>query len=406
MDKTVNLGPWPKGLDNVQPDANLPKDTLRAVVNADIMDDGRVRRRVGLTEIEPGATHSLWSDDDIVLYVKSGDLYRLMDDNSSILIRPSVTGRTMQYESVNGAVYYANGAFFGKLVSGASREWGVEVPSFSPTVIVDTSAGSLPQGRYQFVATFVNMWGEESAPSRFAVATVSGSVSIALPAALSPEIATSRIYMTPPDGDVYYRVHEGPADSVVTAVINEPKYGAALKTQFLARVRAGELLCYHAGRMYFAIDNTLFYTEPYEYGLYHPGRNYITFSARIDMIASTQTGLYVGADATYFLAGTDPEKMEQKVVAEETVARYSGYKDPDTTRPLWYGQRGVTMGETNGVVSPLQIDHVSVAAPLTGSVGRVELNGVTQYLAAAVPKREVSQLTASDFFDAEIERKA
>lgn len=406
MDKTTNLGPWGKGLNNVQPDANMPTDALRTVVNADIMDDGRVRRRVGLTEIESGAVHSLWSDDEIVLYVKAGDLYRLMEDDTSILMRASVTGRTMQYESVNGNVYYANGAFMGMVVGGATREWGVEVPSTPPVVTSNTAAGSVPLGRYQIVATFVNMWGEESAPSHFTVVNTSGTLTIQTPAAMSPEVQSVRVYMTPPDGDVYFRIAEGPAASALTTVISEPRYGMALQTQFLSRVRPGELLCYHAGRIYFAIDNVLYYTEPYNYGLFHPAKNYIQFEARVDMVKSTQTGLYVGAEATFFLEGTDPEKMVQKTVADEPVARYSGYQDPDTTRPLWYGPRGVTMGETNGTIVPLQAENVAVDAPLTGAVARVELNGATQYIAAAVPKRDINQLKAGDYFEAEIERKA
>lgn len=406
MEKTIRVGPWVKGMDNIQPDISLDSNALRTVVNADITDDGKIRRRAGLTEVEPGAVHSLWSDDNVVLYVKNSDLYQLMPNNSSILMRAGITGRTMQYESVNGDIYYANGAFMGKVVNGATREWGVEVPTTTPTVTVNTATGSMPSGRYQVVATYVNMWGEESAPSHFAVVNASGSISVSVGAAASPEVQSVRLYMTPPDGEVYYRVAEGPASSSFLALISEPVYGMALSTQFLARVIPGEILCYHGGRMWFVVDEYLYYTEPYNFGLYNPAKNYFKYPVRVDMVESTQSGLYVSADHIYWINGTDPDKMVQLAASDKTAARYSGFVEEETNRALWYGQRGVTIGDNVGNISQIQADTVAVDAPLMGAVSRVEINGVKQYLAAAVPKSDVNQLAARDFFDAEIERKA
>lgn len=76
-------------------------------------------------------------------------------------------------------------------------------------------------------------------------------------------------------------------------------------------------LAYNAGRIYFSLDDMLYYTVFAHLGLYDPALNGERFPSRIICIIPALDGMYVSdTKAIYWLAGLDPKAWKYKKVAD------------------------------------------------------------------------------------------
>jgi hypothetical protein len=79
--------------------------------------------------------------------------------------------------------------------------------------------------------------------------------------------------------------------------------GAATIKEFYS-APLGHLLSIRNGRMFIAVDNFLYYSEPNTYHAYRLGANYFGFSSRLRMVESVAGGLWVSdSESVYFLEG-------------------------------------------------------------------------------------------------------
>jgi hypothetical protein len=67
-------------------------------------------------------------------------------------------------------------------------------------------------------------------------------------------------------------------------VITPPVFGQALRTQYLSRFLPCNIIEHWRGRIFGAIDNVLWCTEPYAYGLYRPSQNFYVFPSEIRLV--------------------------------------------------------------------------------------------------------------------------
>ena len=167
----------------------------------------------------------------------------------------------------------------------------------------------------------------------------------------------------------------------------------------------GELVEYYGGRMYVAVGNILWYSEPYRFGMYDPQTNYIVFSAPINIIKATVEGIYVAAESTYWLGGTDATDFQQKEILPFGAARYSASNMPTSTNVLWLSDKGIVVGEANGTTTLIQADYVRPNITELGATFVREQDSLIQYVSIGRSSPYASPLR-SDYWDAEIERKA
>lgn len=405
MEKIRPLKGWPRGMNNILPDFALPPNTLRNAVNVDVLDTGAVRRRQGQTRKYTGTgIHSFWSDGETALFVENGELKLLGDSFSASVVHTGVGGNRMQYEEVNGEVYYTNGAVNGKIVNGVRREWGVEAPSTPPTLA--GAIGILPAGVYQLVCTYVNDLGEESGCGRTAYIRLlgDGGISAMLPSPTSHEVRRVRVYMTQPNGDVLYEVADVPHNQDSILFSSPPDYGRACRTQFMVRTFPAEMMTFYRGRFYLVIDNVLWHTQPLAFGLIRPATDFTMFGSRIDMIKAVEDGIYLACNTTYFLKGTDVSNFDPMSVLPVGAARFSATKFPDSERVVWYSERGIVIGNNGGSVELAQAQNVLPNAYAQGSTLVRESNSLKQILSVVSGKSEDSSLAANDYMEAEVIR--
>ena len=90
---TVQVGPWPKGINNRAPDYAVPEGTVRNAVDVDLTMDGRARRRQGyariVTALDP---HSLYTSPVGTFFAAQGTLSKLNDDDATTAVLAGVVG--------------------------------------------------------------------------------------------------------------------------------------------------------------------------------------------------------------------------------------------------------------------------------------------------------------------------
>jgi hypothetical protein len=301
---------------NVDPDRFNPGD-LAVAQNIDIDTSGRMSRRNGYTSVRAGAAHSLWAGGSIALFVSGSQLNQLDASYSASVLRDGLTaGLFMSYVAEGDRIYFTNGEQTGIVENGASRTWGMLVPEMPyPEVTV----GNMPAGTYQFTMTYFRRDGQESGASIAGAVTLgdgSGLV-FTLPVSTDPDVVSKGVYLSTPNGEVMYLALVLSNDTLSAYYQNDTsELNTPLMNQFMGPPPAGQLIAYYHGRLFVAVDDTLYFSEPYALELFDL-RNYMQLDGRISLLATmedksgTDSGFFVGTDRSCgVLVGSDPDAFQ------------------------------------------------------------------------------------------------
>jgi hypothetical protein len=148
----------------------------------------------------------------------------------------------------------------------------------------------------------------------------------------------------------------------------------------------GSLVRLYNGRIYIAQGDTLWYSEPFDYGRFDLLRNFIHFEGQISMVAPVTSGIFVGTDRnTHFLQGGNPAEGYSKIPVcnyppiQYTDVAFQGKLVVDTEgnvelEPsadgecvLWMAKEGICFGGPQGNVVNLTKDKIVMPQALTGS---------------------------------------
>lgn len=79
----------------------------------------------------------------------------------------------------------------------------------------------------------------------------------------------------------------------------------------------GHLVTFDNGRIYTAVDNAVFYSEPMFYAAFDYARGYIPFSSRIRLLEAIPDGLFIGTEKEiFFIEGKEPKEFAIHRVAD------------------------------------------------------------------------------------------
>lgn len=142
-------------------------------------------------------------------------------------------------------------------------------------------------------------------------------------------------------------------------------------------VPVGHLVCYHAGRLFVAVDNVVYFTEGAGFFDFADlESNHLPFyDSKILMLLPVDDGLYVGTDSgVQFVAGTAPDQFQYRQVSARRPIpgvnlTMSGHLiDPDIVGAvaLWADRLGVTMGMLSGVARSITKDRFIMPAVSSG----------------------------------------
>lgn len=406
MTHTVQLAGWPKGMDNIHADHEIPADTLRRAINFDVFDSGKLRRRRGFSQaLAASGAHSLWSDGaDNAYFMAGGTLKRLSRDMSASSLGAVPSGvNPLAWSKVNADAYFTCPTARGKVTGGVLTDWGIDLPS-SPPLMIQT-AGALDVGTYHAVITYVMADGRESGSSAMSshVLTASGNLAFyGLPIPTQAGVVGKRIYLTTADGEVFYRVAEVSAVSG-TAILGA--FGPELRTLYLTPPPRGTALAFALGRLFIADGKTVWFTESMDFDHVDPRKNFYQFPKDVTLIAGTRDGLYVCADQTYFIAGAGTAEAVQRVVFDFGAIAGTNTIMPVTKDPIWFSERGAVIGKDGGMATIVSEKLVSPGRMTVAASMVREKDSLRQFIVVG-NNSEASSLQCGSYAEAEIVRRA
>jgi len=181
------------------------------------------------------------------------------------------------------------------------------------------------------------------------------------------------------DGTVFYA--NGFENGMIINGISHPwmvnEHVGAETTRHFSEAPIGNHLEYFYGRIFIAVGDTLYWSEPYAYGKYDLTRCFVQFSSKITMVKAVEGGLFVSDQKdTWFLRGTDPSEFTQAKVAAYPAYEWSvaidyieageiGY--PPGLSVMWVSKQGACLGHATGLFFNLTKEKVDY--PANGAYG-------------------------------------
>lgn len=396
------------GLNNkVSPERMNPGE-LATAVDIDIDNTRRVLSRRGMAVKNATSSHSLFSGDSVAVVVASGALNIVNADFTYTAAKTLISNQPLSYDTLYGVIYYSNGIDKGRLVDGAWSCWGVDIPVGQP--VASKTTGSLPPGTYLYALTFLREDGHESGTG------VSGSITVGansgidfsgIEASSNAEVTFKNLYVSSPNGEVQYLI-----DTIPNAQTTYSYRGTGLEqsiplaTQHAGPPPAGTIVRIYNGMAYVLVDDTIYYSDPYNLELFRLDRNFLRFQAPVANFDSVNTGLYVstvdteGDDAetlgaSWYLTGSRPDQMRSQQLFDygsipntcvKTDASYFKTAQIDVEEPanpslIWATRHGVVVAYDGGLAENLTESHYSYPIAQRGAAMVRRTRGYTQYIA-------------------------
>ena len=402
--KLFKTGTWPKGINNVADEGDMPTDefgkrplALREADNVDFDQAGHPRRRRGQARFFNGTlTHSLWGHHDLLfgLFVDDGELHSLDATLQSQSLGIMVGGLPVSYDLIGERIYWSNAQLCGMLTTQLQpHAWSPEQPSGQP--VVEAVAGyGLPKGIYQVAVTFTDVLGRESGTTLAQQIEVPDDNGIQLTAIPQPADTshTINVYVTDAN-DQGFRLHSKLFAGITSFVIAQQARGVLLATQMLVPMPAGHIVRGWNSRHLVARGNEVLWSPVFRHGLVDPLRNRAIFTHKVDMMepiggGTGAAGIFVGVgERTIWLDGTDPDKFSQRVVASAGVVPRSsmvvsgsvfGFDSPDPV-VVWLSRKGhYCVGHPGGKITVLKLGEAVVDSAQSAAVMLRQEKGIQQ----------------------------
>lgn len=162
------------------------------------------------------------------------------------------------------------------------------------------------------------------------------------------------------------------------------------------KTKTGQHVEYYRGRIYIAKNDTLWYTDPYNYSVIDMRTNAIKMKDEITMLKAVDDGIYISIgdiddrSSIIFLLGNTPDGMTSKEVASYGAIEGTAVKTKSAfvgdgavgKKALWTSRKGICLGENGGRFSNLTATRYEVTANRYGAGQFKIVDGVPQYLSS------------------------
>lgn len=411
-----------KGLNELADPVRLEPGWLDTANNVDITDEESIRRRPGVTKISAFTNpRSMYSDGNIHLFAESTNLRSITDINdtsvaSSVLVSNVDANAKFNYAKAGDRIYLTNGQINGMILpDGSYHNWGVETPAGQPAL--SATGGSFPtDSTFHVFVTFIDDLGRESGAGQASTITLSsgGGFNVSsIPVPNSADIIAKSVYVTQPNGDVFYLFRDLPVNQTSLSVTGFSHNTIQETNMFLSGPPSGHDVVYSSGRLWMAVDKYVFWTEPLMYHLFKLRENYFAFPETVNMIIGVENGIYISSDQTYFVSSTD-DTPKLNIVSSETAItgtkiQMFGEALQDGSDPsviaAWASEGGIVIGDENGSVK--NITNKAVAFDRNIPYGAMLLRsdgGYSRIVTSLSQGEESDGLRATDYATATIIR--
>ena len=324
---------------------------LAGTQNVQIDRAGRLTRAQGTTLVQSLTSgRSGFSHGEFNLLADGTDLLSVIAFSPfSAVAVDSISTNPVAYQPINDDIYYTDGVKLSYLDSlGVAHSAITPVPVLSAAT---ATSGNLPEATYQYLVTFFvgDVEGGASFKRSIELGDNSG-LTIPLPSAPTG-VTHIGVYCSGPGGEVPLLNSKVVAGTASVTITDVPT-GHECVTMLRAPMPAGGLLAFCNGRLLVASGNRLYYSEPYNFGLTHPGKNYIEFAEPITNIIVCKDSIYITAEQTWCVTNlADP--LGDPVRPYGAVARTAvGFLYEN--KVCWLSERGLIIGDEGGQVQNIQ----------------------------------------------------
>lgn len=360
------------GIDNVSDDTELPNGAVRVARNVDISRRGVVttRPRESLAIHAPGV-HSLYAGTHGAYAVHNAVIHRVDLAGSQLVpLQALPTNDAVSFADTPLGTAYVSPATTGLLTPTQAQPL---TPPDGVAPVVQATSGNLPAGQYGVAISYI-LGAQEGALSASAYIDLADGQGIYMAHMARPDGADGvRIYRTEPNGSQYYLCGEFPL--YATPTLLDTALGRPSDTRYLKRVPGGECIRMWNGRLLVCQGDTLYIGEPMRYGLYSPRFGFVQRPDKINLIAPTDGGLFIGTDhETVYLSGRSPAEWTLTHVdcgiavphSDTSVSLDAFNADWATTSDraaTWLTDRGYVVGLPSGQLISPQASRLRLARP-------------------------------------------
>ena len=380
------------GMNNVNPTFVSKEGVIpKILLNATTDESGSLSKRDGITSfLTLSDAHSLKAFESCMLCAAQGKLYNISTGTAVQL--STIDGPSDEYNGhidyvlCNDKIYISN-AFWKTVLdpsTNTTSSWGISLP---PGPMLIPSTGNLPAGTYN--VCFTNVSGgliSGNGPIQSITLSTAGGIEI-----LNRPL-NALVWCTDKNEPIFYRV--GATDKILSLSTTEP-----LSTFMCSPPPNMKNLCYAFGRIWGSIGSIVYYSEPYRLDLFNLNTNKFKFNSDVTIIAKVPTGMFIGTDEeTLFLAGTEPDKMEETHAGAGSVKGTLEYCNnmpyladilgtsekvfPNV--PVWRTHEGIVAGNITGRTFNLTKDKLRLGKVTRGASLHHQLEGYFTYLTSAV----------------------
>lgn len=363
----------------------------KIVLNADVTDGGAINIRTGFTETKALVNcHSLWAKSAMFCVAQGAQdpqaLFRVEGERAWELCEVPGPKADVNFVEINNLVYASNPYWKSTydLLGGTLRSWGVSLPPAPQVNLVD---GDMPPGTYSVAYTNIEggRLGGNGPLTKIAWGGESGGIQL----------------LNMPPGAIAWVTHPNGGELFLAVVSAGVISSASPRLQPLPTFATGpppgfSHFIFEHGRIWGARAKQLLFSDPNQYELFRDG-NYLPFIEDLVLLAPVTGGLFANSlTSTWFLDGTDPDKMKMERVGDGaipgslTMAQMSGpsvgggyeisRKLTQMPSPVWMTKQGIVVGTHTGHVVHLTESKVRVNSRTRGAgLYRVQ-NGIPQVL--------------------------
>ena len=150
---------------------------------------------------------------------------------------------------------------------------------------------------------------------------------------------------------------------------------------------AGHLMAWYNGRLYVAVGNVIWYTDPKAYHRVKAMDGFIQMDGLITLLKATADGLWVADGKTWFLQGPDAPKLQRIEKAPYNAKLGCACPVPADKVPLdgaanplfkWASEQGICVGGPGGFFLNLTVKKYTMPAGATGTALYRSTPGMSQ----------------------------
>ena len=324
--------------------------------------------------------HSLY--DHVPLFVDNGNLMLLNDDYTASIVLADVGESPMFYTTVGNLTYFCNQIITGifDAIRNSVMPWGIDRPPRQPDLTLSTFGG-LYAGEYRVAITWQADSESGTGQSRKITVPEGGGINLANFPAPPALVTRVNVYVSSVNGkDLYFYGNYPATTNYVTIGRLTPQNvlpSLPLTTQFCTKPQPQGMISAFNGRIYWALDNYLYYTTTRNYNLRKANERFV-FEGKVLAIHSVPPFLFVQTDeAVYSITSIDAEGAAPQLNRIKNYGGAAGLSchGTDYASAYGYSDNGMIQCINDGTVKELTFNDNALQLFDTGALNIFEMYG-------------------------------